>query len=212
MRLNNLMARTGGDKTKQHILATAEKLFSRRGFDAAGVDLIARTAGVSKALIYYHFKDKNRLILSLFENIIEELEDHIEKSHGPDNPDDDAELKRKIREEVDFLAGRKRILSLMITEALKSDRRDDFLFRCAEIVMEREHGKQLTGRRTGNADQFLLAHEFFTGFIPLIAFVTFRDKWADYFNADTEKLVDHFIEAFARSHLASQKALSRRKR
>ncbi len=39
--------------------ATAE--FAARGFAGAGVDRIARAAGVNKAMIYYHFRSKARL-------------------------------------------------------------------------------------------------------------------------------------------------------
>ena len=60
------MSRTGGDLTKKRILTIAERLFSEKGFDATSVDSIARKAKVNKALIYYHFKDKNDIISSLF--------------------------------------------------------------------------------------------------------------------------------------------------
>ena len=48
-----------GEQTKQKILNVAGELFAENGFDGTSVDSIANAAGVNKALIYYHFKDKN---------------------------------------------------------------------------------------------------------------------------------------------------------
>jgi AcrR family transcriptional regulator len=76
---------------------------STKGFDATSVDQIARMAGVNKALIYYHFKNKGRSDPALFESIIEEVAAHVEhprgcrrRRHVP---------RRGIQEEVEFSPG-----------------------------------------------------------------------------------------------------------
>ena len=51
----------GAQDTRQAILHAAAAEFAARGFAGAGVDRIARRAGVNKAMIYYHFKDKAHL-------------------------------------------------------------------------------------------------------------------------------------------------------
>jgi AcrR family transcriptional regulator len=200
------VARTGGEKTRRRILAAAEKLFSAGGFDATSVDQIARAAGVNKALIYYHFKDKNDLILHLFQSIVEEVAAHVEPPPVPAVPGNETVLRRKLQEEIEFLAGRKRILSVMLAEALRSNQRDDFLFRCAELVIQKEHGREFVRKGSGTRRQPArpqMVHEFFTGFLPLVAFVVLRDKWCAYFDYDPNQIMDDFIDAFARSHLAS---------
>jgi TetR/AcrR family transcriptional regulator len=55
--------------TRQDVFLAAAGLFSARGFDGVGVDEIARAAGVNKAMIYYHFKDK----LSLYRVIVGDM-------------------------------------------------------------------------------------------------------------------------------------------
>jgi TetR/AcrR family transcriptional regulator len=47
------------------ILAAAAREFSERGFAGARVDRIARRARVNKAMLYYHFKSKDRLYKTL---------------------------------------------------------------------------------------------------------------------------------------------------
>lgn len=187
------MARTGGDKTRARILEVAERLFAEGGFDATSVDRIARAAKVNKALIYYHFKDKSDVIASLFAHILDELAQEQPPPSSRRSP---------IRQELELLAGRKRILAVMLMESLKTSARSDVLFRCAELVIERETRGQPRAR--GRELRRRHVHEFFTGFLPLVAFVALRDRYCDYFECDAEEAVDHFVDAFTRSHLASQ--------
>jgi AcrR family transcriptional regulator len=49
------------------ILGAAEAVFARCGYHRASLDEIARAAGVSKALIYEHFKSKRELHASLLD-------------------------------------------------------------------------------------------------------------------------------------------------
>ena len=69
--------------------------------------------------------------------------------------------------------------------------------------------KAFLGTKNGLRDklspekQQFLVHEFFTGFIPIIIFVVLQDKWSDYFKCDDKKLMEYFLDAFEKSHLAS---------
>ena len=44
--------------TQAAVFAAAARHFSAQGFDGTSVDVIAKEAGVNKAMIYYHFADK----------------------------------------------------------------------------------------------------------------------------------------------------------
>jgi AcrR family transcriptional regulator len=52
--------------TRDAVFNAAAALFSRHGFDGVTVDDIARSAGVNRAMLYYHFTDK----LSLYRDIV----------------------------------------------------------------------------------------------------------------------------------------------
>ncbi len=54
--------------TVARILAAAEELFSRRGFDAVSMNDIAEAADVSKANIFHHFESKNALYHAVVRN------------------------------------------------------------------------------------------------------------------------------------------------
>jgi AcrR family transcriptional regulator len=188
------MARTGGDRTKARILEVAERLFAQRGFDATSVDSIAQAARVNKALIYYHFRDKSELMSSLFAHILDDLSQ--ERPAG--RPEDPVSA---VRQELLSLESRQDILGVMLMEALKSGRSSAALFRCAELVIEREGGGRM--RRRGRAWRRRVVHEFFTGFLPLVAFVVLRDRFCEHFGCGAEEALEHFVDAFASSHLAS---------
>jgi AcrR family transcriptional regulator len=53
--------------TRDHLLASAERLFIERGFHAASVDDIAQAAGFTKGAIYAHFKNKEEVFIALTE-------------------------------------------------------------------------------------------------------------------------------------------------
>ena len=55
------------------ILEAAIAVFGERGYHGASIDLIAKQAGVSKALIYEHFASKRELHASLLEDQVGEL-------------------------------------------------------------------------------------------------------------------------------------------
>jgi AcrR family transcriptional regulator len=57
--------------TRRTILAAATREFAARGYAAAGVDRIARRAGVNKAMIYYHFKSKAGLYRAILAGLFE---------------------------------------------------------------------------------------------------------------------------------------------
>ena len=193
-----------GRQTKQKILNMAGELFAENGFDGTSVDSIANAAGVNKALIYYHFKDKDDIIRSLFQNVMTEVDAHLQQVFdkplkGKARKD---MLRQKISEEIKFLEKHRNIISLLLMETLKSGDKSRFLFDTARHLIEHElksqGGKSLNQLK--NKQQYLV-HEFFTGLMPIITFIALQDKWCDHFQCDRDKLLDQFMDVFATTHL-----------
>ena len=55
------------------ILASATSLFEENGFHGAGIDDIAAAAGVTGPAIYRHFKNKDAVLVALFDRLAERL-------------------------------------------------------------------------------------------------------------------------------------------
>lgn len=60
-------------ESRDAILAAAERLFARNGFDATTIKHIGAEAGVNTALIYYYFADKRGLHQAVINRFGEEL-------------------------------------------------------------------------------------------------------------------------------------------
>jgi AcrR family transcriptional regulator len=60
-------------KARDKILEAADDLFGEVGFDAATTREIAERSGVNKALIHYHFKNKDTLFATLLDRYYERL-------------------------------------------------------------------------------------------------------------------------------------------
>ena len=58
---------------KGAVKAAAIELFAGRGFQATSTAEVAKRAGVSEGIIFYHFQTKEGILVSLFEEIMEEL-------------------------------------------------------------------------------------------------------------------------------------------
>ncbi len=57
------------DASRQRVWEAAAVAFAERGYDGAKVDAIAASAGVNKAMLYYHFADK----LTLYRAILKDM-------------------------------------------------------------------------------------------------------------------------------------------
>lgn len=179
--------------SKNRILEVAEDLFSKDGFDGTSLDSIAKEANVNKALIYYYFDNKEDIIISIFKNIQDELIKHLTEELSDDNFFD---AREKIKKEIEYLKGRKKVINLLLMESFKENK-SDFLFKCAETVIENEI--KLKNEDNSNREE-LFINEFFTGFIPTITFIAYEDRWCDYFGCSKDKALDYFLDAFMNSH------------
>ncbi len=57
--------------TREKILATATRLFSEQGYESTSLSQVARAAGVSKALIFWHFDCKEKLYRNAMRKTLE---------------------------------------------------------------------------------------------------------------------------------------------
>jgi len=72
---------------KEKILKTAARLFATQGFDATTTIQIAREAGVTEPLIYYHFKGKDDLFTRIIDVTFTEYFSRIDAlEKNPDSP------------------------------------------------------------------------------------------------------------------------------
>jgi len=78
---------------KEEILKIASREFAKYGYTGVSMDAIAKKAGISKAAIYYHFKNK----ASLFEEVVmPKVQKLIDEIYSFEDKDPKEELKHYI--------------------------------------------------------------------------------------------------------------------
>jgi AcrR family transcriptional regulator len=77
--MSYIAARRGEEKERRRaeILDAAEALYAAKGWDALTVDQVARSARLSRALVYVYFRDKEELLFAIGEHAMTVLRDRF---------------------------------------------------------------------------------------------------------------------------------------
>ena len=67
---------------REQLLAVALEVFARQGFHGTSMNDVADAAGVTKPVLYQHFRSKRELYLALLEEVGSRLRDAIAQGHG----------------------------------------------------------------------------------------------------------------------------------
>ena len=103
------------------ILAAARHLFAARGFAGTSMREIAEAAGVSKAAIYHHFRDKRRLYRELLDEGINTLTAAMRRL--PDKGPARAQLARILLLHLEFARAHADLLRMMVHEQWQAGER-----------------------------------------------------------------------------------------
>jgi AcrR family transcriptional regulator len=63
------------ERTRQRLLDAAGSCFAESGFAKTTVEEIARTAGVSKGLVYHHFRSKDEVLRAVLDRTLEQWQE-----------------------------------------------------------------------------------------------------------------------------------------
>jgi AcrR family transcriptional regulator len=131
-----------GDARRQQILETAVALFSQRGFKGTTTKEIARAAGVSEAMVFRHFENKEVLYGAILEN--KGCQDGVSRFPWEEN----LLLQQAIRDKNDF-----DVFYHIALDAMNKHRKDEAFMRLLFYSALEEHD---------------LADRFFSEFITRI--------------------------------------------
>src|ERR1700736_688556 len=71
--------RPDGRSVRENVLAAAVQLFAEYGYHAAPLRDIARIAGIQAASIYYHYTNKQALLVEIMETYMRQLNENLER-------------------------------------------------------------------------------------------------------------------------------------
>ncbi|MEU6406903.1 helix-turn-helix domain-containing protein [Streptomyces sp. NPDC046985] len=88
--------------TRQRIQDVALELFAEQGYEKTSLREIAERLDVTKAALYYHFRTKEEIVFSLFEDLTQPIEDLIEWGRAqPHTLETKQEIVRRYGEALD---------------------------------------------------------------------------------------------------------------
>ncbi|MBN2323103.1 MAG: TetR/AcrR family transcriptional regulator [Spirochaetes bacterium] len=196
------------DTTRQRILDVAEILFSDKGYDGASIDEISLTAGVNKRMIYYYFGSKKGLLDTLFQNFLRESSSMLMSfvRHGGLESSPDEEAEESIGSYFAYYEEKKDILKIMLMESLKEKEGETPLFSLVDFssvldASEIDYYNAQSGMSEREKNQMLVT-EFFTGVMPLLAYVIFKEKWCGHFHVTKQDLERFYDRAMEMTHMA----------
>jgi len=113
------MARPRSDDKRQRILQAAVKVFARKGYHGARVSEIAQKARVADGTIYLYFRNKEDIIVSLFDEVMRE---HLveKRERLEDLPDAPARLLAIARHHLELLGGNRDLAVVFQVELRQS--------------------------------------------------------------------------------------------
>lgn len=97
------------------ILAAAEQLFADQGFKETSIQMLADTAGVNRALIFYYYKSKETLYRQIIERACSTLGEELRSEMHPDLPPQEA-LVTWIRLTCRSMARNPHLLRILLRE------------------------------------------------------------------------------------------------
>lgn len=92
---------TKGPRRRQLILKQSAELFSKKGFHAVGVDDIGGAVGITGPGIYRHFRNKNAILIAIFDLATEWLLQGAERIHR-DTPSPREALQELVEFHLEF--------------------------------------------------------------------------------------------------------------
>jgi AcrR family transcriptional regulator len=115
--------RISGGERRESILALTSRAFAERGYDGVRTAELAKSAGVSEALIYQHFRTKAELYRAAVDRSADILESRIATATGAAGPADER-LERAVNAFLEFVSDASnawRVLALHVSDPELAD-------------------------------------------------------------------------------------------
>ena len=183
------------EKTKEKILQAALSEFLENGFEKAKVEDIAKRAGLTKMMLYYHFSSKENIMSELMAMVMNDIKKKFRENLSNIDASNPQTVRNHIEKMMDYFYENKGTIRLIVLETLKSKNEDtgnlsmlEELFNTITMTFAQDH--KITDR-----NQFLI-NIFFFNALPMIMYSSLSDNFNHDFNIDPKKSRQIFVESF----------------
>lgn len=189
--------------SKEIILNAAREVFAEKGFDGSRVDEIAKRAQVNKALIYYYFESKEQILTELIEGLIQETirfkDQLVQTMQSSENMElfFDEAMSIMLNQGFIFFESNKDILTIVLSEALKDNTRESYLFKMFDnIYVDGIKRMQQLGYGFNGFDPERITIYLYFCFLPIVNFLILGEKWAEFNQTDYQSLKETFKDLY----------------
>jgi TetR/AcrR family transcriptional regulator len=177
-----------GLKTKAIILQAAQTIFRRDGFDDCRVDDIAAEAGVTKAMIYYHFESKEDMMMKLIEQMVQTIQEALPQP-GSNYP---GQMDEHLHHMIQLWEENQEVTSFLVSRAFK----DPAMFRTLQKIATPFYNSLLSQKTDVAGSQNRHLSIFFFNTLPMIFFPILREQFAAQYNLSKKEVEQLFVTQF----------------
>ena len=175
--------------TRERILEESSKLFAEKGYSATGIDEIARNVGITKSVIYYHFKNKEDILQTLIDEAFAQIQNpEINEVHKRFH--ETGEQFHEIMRLIQLMGTERnrRIIKIIFMESMKDQGAVVPLFEIWDksLAIHRDFGNDQLEKWL-NDNPRRKVEGFFLFVLPLFSFFIFRDRFCDHYNLSPEE-------------------------
>lgn len=189
----------GGAAKRVRILRAAIRIFSQKGFFNSKVSDIARAAGVADGTIYLYFKNKDDVLISLFEDRMEWLIDRLQTELAQLDDDIETQIRALIHlhfqlavdepDLAEFITVELRQSSKFVKE-YKNPKFYDYLSILHELVVKGQND----GIVRSDIDARLVSRMLFGALDEVLLSLTLSRAGSDDVEAKARQVADVFIQ------------------
>lgn len=121
--------------TERAILEAAEQEFMIKGYDGAKTESIAKSAGVTHAMLHYYYRTKENLFNKVFDTKLNILVESVISSFKDSNQPFLMRIQNFIESHFDFLARNPELPRFVINEIISKPERISLIYERANKIM-----------------------------------------------------------------------------
>lgn len=180
------------EDAKEKIIVAATELFTSKGYEKTKIEDIAKKAGLTRMMVYYYFESKQEILSTIIRNLFKEALNKLETTDFDLLSTD--QFMDKINE---VLSDKKEFISFVMGEVLKGNINDlaviQFLKEFYDKIIDIFQKKKKLNLK--NREEIYINLLFFHS-IPLLTFISLKDRVSMELNIDSKKIEKTFLERF----------------
>lgn len=188
------------DRTRAAILAAAQDLFARQGFAATRLDEIASVVGLTRAGLFYYYRDKQVLFDAMLVDAFSELATRLEAVLAPASVGIAERIERAVGTWIDVIVARPNLARLILRLVADGSVLAQGIFSDNNRLPLMFWGLFEQGRRTGelkpvDSDPFQTASAVIGTTVFYVAALAMLVPHGEFEPLDPERIASHKREA-----------------